>query len=199
MFERLKYLLRPPEQKQSRSARLIALDSGGRARWTPRDYAALAREGYQSNAIVHRAVRLIAESIGALSFVLYEGAAELSAHPLLDLLARPNPRQDGASLLEAIGSHLLLAGNAYLEAVGIDGEAEPNVRELYVLRPDRMKVVPGPDGWPQAYEYTVSGQTVRFDARRRAAADPAAHAVQPARRLLWLKPAGSRRRCGRHP
>ncbi len=163
MFERLKYLLRPPEQKQSRSARLIALDGGGRARWTPRDYAALAREGYQSNAIVHRAVRLIAESIGALSFVLYEGAAELSAHPLLDLLARPNPRQDGASLLEAIGSHLLLAGNAYLEAVGIDGEAEPNVRELYVLRPDRMKVVPGPDGWPQAYEYTVSGQTVRFE------------------------------------
>ena len=22
------------------------------------------------------------------------------------------------------------------------------VRELYALRPDRMKVVPGPDGWP---------------------------------------------------
>ena len=167
MFERLKYLLRPPERKYSRTARLIALDSGGRARWTPRDYAALAREGYQGNAIVHRAVRLIAESIGSLSFVLYEGAAELSAHPLLDLLARPNPRQDGASLLEAVSSHLLLAGNAYLEAVGIDGQgsdqAEPNVRELYVLRPDRMKVVPGPDGWPQAYEYTVSGQTVRFD------------------------------------
>ena len=26
-----------------------------------------------------------------------------------------------------------------------------------------MKVVPGPDGWPQAFEYTVSGQSVRFD------------------------------------
>ena len=37
------------------------------------------------------------------------------------------------------------------------------MRELYALRPDRMKVVPGPDGWPQAYEYTVAGQTVRFD------------------------------------
>ncbi len=115
------------------------------------------------NAIVHRAVRLVAESIGALTFVLYEGAAELSAHPLLDLLARPNPRQDGASLLEAVSSHLLLAGNAYIEAVGIDGAASPNVRELYALRPDRMKVVPGPDGWLQAYEYTVAGSTVRFD------------------------------------
>jgi HK97 family phage portal protein len=163
MLERLKSLLRPPERKSSRSARLIAIESGGRARWTPRDYAALAREGYQCNAIVHRAVRLIAESIGALTFVLYEGAAELSTHPLLDLLARPNPRQDGASLLEAVSSHLLLAGNAYIEAVGIDGAANPNVRELYALRPDRMKVVPGPDGWPQAYEYTVTGSTVRFE------------------------------------
>jgi HK97 family phage portal protein len=163
MLKRLRNFLTPPERKSSRTARLIALDSGGRARWTPRDYAALAREGYQCNAIVHRAVRLIAESIGALSFVLYEGAAELTAHPLLDLLARPNPRQDGASLLEAASSYLLLSGNAYFEAVGIDGDATPNVRELYALRPDRMKVMPGPDGWPLAYEYTVNGATMRFD------------------------------------
>jgi phage portal protein BeeE len=122
MFERLRNLLSPPEHKSSRTARLIALESGGRARWTPRDYAALAREGYTKNAIVHRAVRLIAESIGGLSFVLYEGAAELSAHPLLDLLARPNPRQDGASLLETIAAHLLLAGNAYVEAVALQGD-----------------------------------------------------------------------------
>jgi phage portal protein BeeE len=26
-----------------------------------------------------------------------------------------------------------------------------------------MKLVPGPDGWPQAYEYTVAGSTVRFN------------------------------------
>jgi HK97 family phage portal protein len=167
MFNRLRNFLRAPEAKASRTARLIALESGGRARWTPRDYAALAREGYTKNAIVHRAVRLIAESIGGLSFVLYEGAAELSAHPLLDLLARPNPRQDGASLLETIAAHLLLAGNAYVEAVALQGdlagEGATQVRELYALRPDRMKVVPGPDGWPQAYEYTVAGSTVRFD------------------------------------
>jgi hypothetical protein len=37
MFDRLKSLLRAPEQKASRTAQLIALQSGGRARWTPRD------------------------------------------------------------------------------------------------------------------------------------------------------------------
>jgi HK97 family phage portal protein len=163
MLNRLRKLLRPPEQKASRTARLIALESGGRPRWTPRDYAALAREGYNKNAIVHRAVRLITECVGAVNFLLYEGAAERTVHPLLDLIARPNPRQDGASFLESLASYLELAGNAYIEAVGIAGQDGAQVRELYALRPDRMKVVPGLDGWPQAYEYTVAGQTVRFD------------------------------------
>lgn len=67
-------------------------------------------------------MRLIAESIGALSFVLYEGAAERDTHSLLDLIRRPNPRQDGASFLESLASHLLLSGNAYVEAVGFGGE-----------------------------------------------------------------------------
>ena len=163
MFERLKKFIAAPEQKVSRTGRLIALESGGRPRWTPRDYAALTREGFCHNAIVYRAVRLIAESIGALSFVLYEGGREHSMHPLLDLVARPNPRQDGASFLESVGTHLLLAGNSYVEAVSIEGDGGAQVRELYALRPDRMKVVPGPDGWPISYDYTVTGATVRFE------------------------------------
>ncbi|RDV02159.1 phage portal protein [Undibacter mobilis] len=160
MLDTLKRLLRPAEQKASRAGRLIALESGGRARWTPRDYAALTREGYTRNAIVHRAVRLTAEAVGSVSFVLYEGASELTEHPLLDLTAQPNPRQDGASFLEAIATHLMLSGNAYVEAVSVGGAGAP--RELYALRPDRVKVVPGPDGWPAAFDYTVSGNTVRF-------------------------------------
>jgi HK97 family phage portal protein len=162
MLERLRHFLTPPETKASQTARLIHLESGGRARWTPRDYTALAREGYGKNAIVHRAVRLIAESIGGLTFLLFAGEAEHAQHPLLDLLARPNPRQDGAAFLEAVTAHLLLAGNAYLEAVTLDGQKGAEVRELYALRPDRMKVVPGPDGWPEAYDYTLGGRSLRF-------------------------------------
>jgi HK97 family phage portal protein len=167
MFDRLKNLLRAPEAKVSRTAQLIALQSGGRARWTPRDYAALAREGYMANAIVHRAVKLVAENAASVSFLLYEGAAERDRHPLLDLLARPNPRQEQAAFLEAVCTHLMLAGNAYVEAVALDGQSGRQngyqVRELYALRPDRMRVVPGADGWAEAYEYTAAGRTVRFD------------------------------------
>src|SRR5438105_7295288 len=95
-------LLSPPEAKASRTARLIALEGGGRARWTPRDYAALAREGFVCNAIVHRAVKLVAENAASCMFLLYEGARERDRHPLLDLIARPNPRQDGAAMFEAL-------------------------------------------------------------------------------------------------
>ncbi len=164
MFDRLKNLLRPPEAKVSRTAQLLAIESGGRARWTPRDYTALAREGYVKNAVVHRAVRLVAENVGAVVFLLYEGAAERDKHPLLDLLARPNPRQDGAAFLESVTAYLLLAGNAYIEAVAVDGaQTGAQLRELYALRPDRMRVVPGANGWPEAYEYSVAGRSVRFD------------------------------------
>ncbi len=159
MFDQLRNFLSPPEAKASRTAQLLAFESGGRARWTPRDYAALAREGYVKNAIVHRAVKLVAENAAAVTWLLFEGAAELNRHPLLDLLARPNPRQDGATFFEALHAHLLLAGNAYVEGVSIDG----SLRELYALRPDRMRVVPGPDGWPEAYEYNVAGRSVRFE------------------------------------
>jgi len=159
MLQRLKTYLRAPEAKASRTAQVLALERGGRARWTPRDYAALSREGYLGNAIVHRAVRLVAENVASCSFLVFEGAQEREAHPLGLLLARPNPRQDGAALLEALVSHLLLAGNAYVEAVALDDA----VRELYALRPDRMKAVPGPDGWAEAYDYTAGGRSVRFD------------------------------------
>ena len=163
MWSQIRKIFASPESKSFRIPPLFALEYGGHARWTSRDYMALAREGYARNAIVYRAVRMIAESIGSLSFVLYDGAAERDTHPLLDLLRRPNPRQDGASFLETVASHLLLAGNVYVEAVTLAGEGDPEVRELYALRPDRMKLVAGVDGWPRAYDYTVAGRTVRFD------------------------------------
>lgn len=159
MFSRLRNLLTPPETKASRTAKLLAFESGGRARWTPRDYAALAREGYLANAIVHGAVRLIAQNAATCAFLIFDGAQERDAHPLVQLLTRPNPRQDGNAFFEMLYSHLLLAGNAYVEAVALDDA----VRELYALRPDRMKVVPGSDGWAEAYEYGVAGRSARFD------------------------------------
>jgi HK97 family phage portal protein len=154
-----------PESKASRTGALLALIGEGSARWTPRDYAALAREGYQKNPVAFRCVRLISQAVAGLPLVLTDDARELDTHPLLDLLARPNPRETRAELLERAAGHLLTAGNAYLELVSVAGSP----RELHALRPDRMKVVPGGEGWPEAFEYTAAGRTVRFDMGERPA------------------------------
>lgn len=149
-----------PETRASRTGPLIALQSAGRPLWTPRDYAALAREGYARNPVVHRAVRLVGEAAASVPWLAYDGAHELTDHPLLDLLARPNPRQTGAALAEEIYGHLLVSGNAYVELVVVGDRP----RELHALRPDRVRVVPGADGWPEGWDYTVADRSVRFRA-----------------------------------
>ncbi len=146
------------EEKASRVGRLMQVETLGRPAWTPRDYASLAREGFAKNPIVFRAVRMIAEAAASAPWLLYDGAREVEAHPLLDLLMRPNPSQSGATLMEAVYGHLMVAGNAYIEVVAIDGRP----REMFALRPDRMRVVPGADGWPSGFVYRAGGRTVEF-------------------------------------
>jgi HK97 family phage portal protein len=153
-----RWLQGPPDAKASRAQAAVAFYVGGRAVWTPRDYGALAREGFQKNAVVHRAVRLVAEAAASLPLVLKAEGRELASHPLLSLLTRPNPREGGQRFLESLYGHLMVSGNAYVEAASVEGSP----RELHALRPDRMRVVPGPDGWPAAYEYAVGAQTIRF-------------------------------------
>ena len=153
--------LRAPQAKESRAAPAIALYVGGRPVWSGRDYAALAREGYERNSVVHRAVRLVAEAAASVSLALTKAGREAQGHPLLRLLARPNPGEGGARFFEGVFGHLMVSGNAYVEAVAVDGIP----RELHALRPDRMRVVPGPNGWPAAYDYSVGTRTVRFDQR----------------------------------
>ena len=149
---------RPPEVKDSRAARLIALTTGGRPQWTPRDYAALASEGFAKNPVVYRCVRMIAEAAAATPLIVFEGGRRAPDHPLQGLLRKPNPEQGGPDLMEAFFGNLQTAGNAYLEAAGDD--AQPG--ELYALRPDRMTLVLGPRGWPLAYDYQAGGRTVRI-------------------------------------
>ncbi|MEM8772644.1 MAG: phage portal protein [Pseudomonadota bacterium] len=154
------FLRTPPEAKASAAKALISLHRLGRPAWTPRDYASLARAGFERNVIAYRCVRLVAEAAASAPLRVAEAGEALSAHPVIDLLARPNPEQSGAELMESFYGYLQTAGNAYLEAASVDGPP----RELYALRPDRMKARLGSGGWPEAWDYTVGGRTVTFRA-----------------------------------
>ena len=149
-----------PERKASAVGRVIAWGNAGRVAWSPRDVGSLTRTGFQGNPVGFRVVRLIAEAAAALPLVCQTVEQRFDTHPVLDLISRPNGAQGRAEFLEAVYGYLLLAGNAYVEAVPGVG-AVPG--ELHVLRSDRMNLVPGADGWPVAYDYTVSGRTHRYD------------------------------------
>ena len=140
----------PPKRDEqgARTGPLIAFETLGpaglerRATTPPSPAKASCR-----TPIVYRSVRMIAEAAASVPLLLYEGDDEIEEHPLLDLIARPNARSDRRRLPREPGTAILLvAGNAYVEAVAVDGA----VRELHALRPDRMKVIPGADGWPEA-------------------------------------------------
>lgn len=120
-----------------------------------KNYTSLAQSGYESNVIVYRCINLIARSISSVPLVLLENDVKVTAHPLLNLLKKANPMQNGTDFLEAVTSFLLLSGNAYIEAIG-DNDGKP--KELYALRPDRIKITPGKQGLPKNYTYAVQGQ-----------------------------------------
>ncbi|MWD28083.1 phage portal protein [Aquicoccus sp. SCR17] len=148
-----------PESKASAAGRVMAWAGSGRVAWSPRDTSSMTRAGFAGNPVGFRAVKLIAEAAAALPLVLEGDARRYDSHPVLDLVRRPNPAQGRAELLEALYGQILLSGDGYMEAVG--GEGVP--AELHVLRSDRMRIIPGADGWPVGYEYAVGGRKHRFD------------------------------------
>ncbi len=149
---------RQPVPEAKAATGFVSLACEMRAHWSGRSYAALAREGFMKNPVAHRCVRMIAEAAAAVPLLLYRGDREIDDHPLLSLLARPNVRMRGADFLESLYGHLLLSGNAYVEALTISGA----IRELHLLRPDRVRAVGGRDGWTDAYEYRVGNSVRRY-------------------------------------
>ena len=142
--------LRAPDVKAERPPFAVSLAALGPARWSGRDPATLAREGYARNAVVYRCVRMVAEAAASIPLAVFDRGVRAPDHPLQRLLDRPSPDASGVDLLESWLAGLQIAGSAYLQCQGPD-EGPPS--ELYPLRADRVRPVAGADGWPAAWSY----------------------------------------------
>ena len=147
----------PPSKKESAVGGALVMTPGQPA-WSGRDYASLSREGYVKNVVAFQAINKIADAVASVKWTIWRGDAEVIEHPLLTLLSDPNPMQSGPQYMRSKVGFFLLSGNSYEERVS----AGRDVRELYQLRPDRMSVIPGSNGFPQAYVYRVNGKEIRF-------------------------------------
>ena len=113
------------------------------------DYNRSVRRAYLENPVAQRAVRLVAEGIG--------GAALQASDPALTALVKATSA--GQSLLETLASQLLLHGNAYVQVLK---DASGHPVELFALRPERISVIAGSDGWPSGYAYKVGDKVLNI-------------------------------------
>ncbi|HRE19788.1 MAG TPA: phage portal protein [Rhabdaerophilum sp.] len=146
--------------KAIRQAPLVAFHQPAFGFFSDRAGPGLVHAGFHRNAVVYRCVRLVSEAAASIVWTVLVNGAEQRGHAAEQLLSRPNPRESGTELLESLYGHLLLSGNAYVELVMAGGTA----REIHALRPDRISLMPGPDGWPRAYEYRVGDGIRRIPA-----------------------------------
>jgi len=108
----------------------------------------------ECSAAVFACVRLIAETIGTLPFILYERDGENRRKaenlPLYNILRRqPNRFQTAMEFKQMVTGHAVLRGNGYAEKLA---SSQSSVLELIPLNPDRVRpfwVRPG----LRAYEY----------------------------------------------
>lgn len=148
-------------QAKSYSANSAFMIPFGQPVWMRRDIAKFADEGYRRNVVAHRAISMVTTAAASVPWKLTQRSARttrvLEVHPLLSLLNNPNPLQGGTELCDALYTHRLIAGNSYLHAIGPRDGAP---LELYVLRPDRVEVIPGSGGVPKAYRYSIDQKSV---------------------------------------
>ena len=149
-----------PSETKAQSG-LITVHMGGKAHWTPRDYSALAREGYQRNAIVYRCIRMISEAAASAPLCVRRGDICEPGDPAARLLDAPHPDISTAELFEQFYGHLQVSGNAYLQAGFVDDVPAA----LFALRPDRVRVMTDKAGRPAGWEYDAGGlkKTYRRD------------------------------------
>lgn len=133
--------------------------------WTDVNYVNLATEGYQQNPIVYTCTKMIADASANLTLNFFnitkEQKKEIDQHPVKSLIMNPSPSQGSIAFLRDLHSYLNISGNAYI--MFIRGIYKDPI-EMYVLRSDRVQVIPNAKGEPEKYRYSADGKHADYDA-----------------------------------
>jgi HK97 family phage portal protein len=119
---------------------------------------------YSAASWVYICVRKIAQTCAMMAEELKfykktgDEIEEVKQGEVVELFDQVNPFISKTELIESVVSHRLLNGNAYW---AIEGNGK---KELYPLRPDRIKIIPDAKDFIKAFDYYINGKTIRFDA-----------------------------------
>lgn len=154
-------------RKESRTTqvRVAAVGSSGTIQ-PQRNYENFARETYLKNATAFQAITAVAWNVSIPPWGLFKrlpdgNREQITEDPLIEVLKRPNPSESWPFVMLKVAAYLAMSGNAFFERSTQDtGPNRGILRELYALRPDRMKILVNPvTGQLRGYQYTVQGRS----------------------------------------
>lgn len=124
------------------------------------NYQTLASEGYATNALVYACINELATSVSepamqakwAGQWRKLDDGGNNPAIQLLSLLARPNDWMDHAMFWSAVVMYRSISGNAYALK---ERDNLGRVIGLWLLRPDRISIVPDARRFISRYEYNI--------------------------------------------
>ena len=137
----------------------------GQAQLPDGKYLSFAREGYQANELVYAGIEELATSAAEPHLVATVGDRKETegwrhwdgqrwildgGHELIALLNTPNPFMDRFSFFANVIMHLYIDGNAFACIVR---SASGKPVELWLMRPDRVRIVPDKVNYIARYEY----------------------------------------------
>ena len=110
---------------------------------------------YRLSSWVSTAVEMVAQTAALARFSVFktkdEEQEDIPNHPFEKLLAKPNPMESGAELIEATIAFRKLAGNSYLWLNVSNENAEPD--EIWIIPPNRIMPVPDENLYLKGYAY----------------------------------------------
>jgi len=147
------------------AAALIQPWQAGRAQLPDQSFETIFREGYAKNEIVFACVEEWATDFAEAELRAYRntpnGPEVVENHPAVVLWNSPNPWLSGDDLAGGLQMYKRLAGNTYLLKVR---SGSGRVVQIWLLRPDRVKVIPDADKYIAGYEYRNGSATALIPA-----------------------------------
>ncbi|MGP8216739.1 MAG: phage portal protein [Bacteroidia bacterium] len=127
----------------------------------PRSYI---RDGYRKNPNVYAVIEMIARTAAKAHYKLFDitnpaNKVEITQHPLLDLLHRPNPYQGRAEFIENVFGYKLLTGECFIPKIRVQlGMNKGRVIQLITVPPQFVSVsLDESTGLPKSFNY-VNGR-----------------------------------------
>ena len=109
---------------------------------------------------VFAAVNVIGNAVARVRWRLLKNDEEVRDHPVVKLIQKPNPQMTRWELWKKTIMHLETTGNSYwytpLNKLGVPAE-------IWIIPPNRMKIVPNDDGTIKGYLYQYGNKKLAFE------------------------------------